>query len=168
MAVLHNEAKNLRLFIELVDREVPPVVPGQPPPAGDSIRVLGTCGVEFFDRRDNGFWPFIRLPVIYFGGKDGAELYGSLKDLTSLKTPGFAFRSGNLSELALQIGRAERTGFLVEVGIDLAPYLLETSGRQPEPGTELAMFRYHTTLPELVMFADQLKQELEKLPPLRT
>ncbi len=167
MAVLHNESKNLRLFIELVDREVPPVVPGQPPPTAESVRVLGTCGVEFFDRRDNGFWPFIRLPVIYFGGRDGGELVNSLRDLTSLKSPGFAFRTGNQSELAIQIGRAEKKGFLVEVGIDLAPYLLETSGRQGEPGNELAMFRFATQMAEVVVFADQLKQELEKLPPLK-
>ena len=167
MAVLHNDAKNLRLFVELVDREVPPLVPGQPPVPAELIRVLGTTGVEFYDRRDKSFWPFIRLPVIYFGGKDGPELISSIRDLCSMKVEGFAFRTGTQGELALQVGRQQGGGFIVEVGIDLATYLLETSGLQGEPGRELALFRFTTSTSELVIFADQVKQELDKLPPIR-
>src|SRR5689334_17686229 len=167
MAVLHNDAKNLRLFVELVDREVPPLVPGQPPVPAELIRVLGTTGVEFYDRRDKSFWPFIRLPVIYFGGKDGPELVSSIRDLCSMKVEGFAFRTGTQGELALQVGRQQGGGFIVEVGIDLATYLLETSGLQGEPGRELALFRFTTSTSELVIFADQVKQELDKLPPIR-
>ncbi len=167
MAVLHNDAKNLRLFLELVDREVPPVVPGQPAPPAESVRVLATAGVEFFDWRDKTFWPFIRLPVLYLAGGDGHALIHSLKDLCSLKSPGFVFRTGNQSELAVQIARQEGGGFIVEVGIDLSTYLYETSGLQGEPGRELAMFRFGVGTSDLVVFADQVKQELEKLPPIR-
>ncbi len=130
--------------------------------------MLGTAGVEFYDRRDKSFWPFIRLPVIYYGGGDGAALVQSIRDLCSLKIPGFAFRTGTQNDLAIQIGRQEDGGFLVEVGIDLAPYLFETSGLQGEPGRELALFRYITSTAELVVFADQVKQELQRLPPLRS
>jgi hypothetical protein len=167
MAVLHNEAKNLRLFIELVDREVLPVIPGQPRPPLEAARVLGTAGVEFYDRRDKSFWPFIRLPVLYLAGGEGHALIHSIRDLCALKTPGFALRTGTTEELAVQVGRVEGGKFLVEVGVDLASYLLETSGLQGEPGRELAMFRFQTTTAELVVFADQVKQELEKLPPQR-
>ncbi len=167
MAVLHNDAKNLRFFLELVDREVPPLVPGQPPTPAEAIRVLGTTGVEFFDRRDKEFWPFLRLPVIYLAGGDGHALIHSLKDLCSLKSPGFVFRAGVQSELALQISRQTGGGFLVEVGIDLATYLLETSGLSGDPGRELAMFRFTTSTGELVLFADQVKQQLEALPPVK-
>jgi hypothetical protein len=167
MAVLHNDAKNLRLFVELVDREVPPLVPGQPPVPAEMIRVLGTAGVEFYDRRDKSFWPFIRLPVIYFGGKDGPELVSSIRELCSMKVQGFVFRTGTQGDLALQVGRQQGGGFVVEVGIDLATYLLETSGLQGEPGRELALFRFTTSTSELVIFADQVKQELDKLPPIR-
>jgi len=167
MAGLHNDARNLRLFIELVDREMPPLVPGQPPPAAESVRVLGTGGVEFFDRRDKSFWPFIRLPVSYFGGKDAPELVESIRDLCALKREGFAFRTGAQDELTFQIGRQQGGGFVVEVGIDLAPYLFETSGLQGEPGRELSLYRFNTSTAELVRFADQVKQELDKLPPLR-
>ena len=167
MAVLHNDAKNLRLFLELVDREVPPVVPGQPAPTAQSVRVLGTAGVEFYDRRDKSFWPFLRLPVLYLSGTDGHALIHSLKELCSLKTQGFAFQTGAQNDVAVQIGRQEGGGFSVEVGIDLATYLLETSGKQGEPGRELALFRFGTSTAELVVFADQLKHELEQLPPLK-
>jgi len=168
MAVLHNEAKNLRLVLELVDREVPPIVPGQPPAPPDTIRVLGTVGVEFLDRRDKSFWPFIRLPVIYYGSGDGTALVQSIRDLCSLKIPGFALRTGTQGDLALQIGRQDSGSFVVEVGIDLATYLFETSGLQGEPGRELALFRYSTNTAELVVFADQIKQEMEHLPPLKS
>src|SRR5215469_1577804 len=107
MAVLHNEGKNLRFFLELVDREVLPLIPGQPKPPADSARLLGTAGVAFYDRRDRSFWPFIRLPVIYFGGSDGEELIRSIRQVCSLQSSGFAFRAGAQGELALQIGRQE-------------------------------------------------------------
>ena len=167
MAVLHNDAKNLRLFVEIVDREVPAVVPGQPPPPPEAVRMIGTAGVEFFDRRDNQYWPFIRLPVIRYGGNDGHELIHSLKDLCSLKVPGIGFRTGDVGELVLQLARQEGGGFVAEVGLDLSTFLLEASGAQGEPGRELAMFRFTTSTAEVVKFADQIKQELEKLPPLR-
>ena len=166
MALLHDGSKNLRLVLELVDREVPAIVPGQPALPPETARVLGSVGVEFLDRRDQSFWPFIRLPVVYYGGEDGAALVQSIRDLCSLKIPGFALRTGARSDLALQIGRQD-DGFLVEVGIDLATYLFETSGLQGEPGRELALFRYLTNPAELVVFADQLKQEMERLPPLK-
>ncbi len=167
MAVLHNDAKTLRFSFELVDREVPPVVPGQLALPPEAIRVLGSAGVEFYDRRDASFWPFIRLPVVYYGGGDPAELVGSIRDLCSLKVSGFAFRTGTTQDVALQIGRQEGGGFLVEVGIDLATYLLETTGAQGDPGRELAMFRFVTNTTELVKFADQINQEVERLPPIK-
>lgn len=165
MAVLHNDARNLRLLLELVDREVPPAVPGQPPPPVEALRVIGTAGVEFYDRRDRSFWPFLRLPVLHLGGGDGPELVRMLRELCSLKVPGFAFRTGELGELALQVGRQEGGGLVVEVGIDLAAYLRETSGMVGEPGRELSLFRFTTGTAELVVFADQLRQELDRLPP---
>ena len=39
MAVLHNDARNLRFTLELVDRETLPPVPGQKPPALEAMRV---------------------------------------------------------------------------------------------------------------------------------
>jgi hypothetical protein len=164
MAVLHNESRTLRLAVELVDREVPPVIPGQPPVGGDAIRVLGSAGMEFYDRRDSSYWPIIRLPVVYYEGTDPAQLVGSIRDLCSLKIPGFAFRTGSSQELAIQVGGQDGR-WIVEVGLDLATFVLETAGTPGEAGRELAMFRFVTTTAELVRFADELKQEIGRLPP---
>src|SRR5687767_4255916 len=103
MAVLHNETKTLRLFVELVDREVPPIVPGAPPIPKEAVRILGTAGVEWFDRRDQAFWPFLRLPVLYLGGGDPAGLVESIRNLCQLKVEGFAFRTGNQQEFGFQV-----------------------------------------------------------------
>lgn len=167
MALLHNDAKNLRFFLSLVDREVLPIIPGQPPVPANAARILGTTGVEYLDRRDTEFWPLLRLPVLYLGGTDGADLVSSVRDLCALKVPGFAFRTGSHDDLVLQLARQEGGGFVVEAGIDLASYLFETSGLQGEPGRELALFRFTTSTSELVIFADQIKGELAALPPQR-
>src|SRR5579872_2686589 len=134
MAVLHNDAKNLRLALGVVERETLPVVPGQPPPAVESLRLLATAAVEWFDRRDTSFWPFIRLPVLYLAGGDPGAIAEGLRDVCALKRPGVGFRLGARDELAVQIARQDGGGFIVEVGIDLAAYLAETSGLQGEPG----------------------------------
>jgi hypothetical protein len=164
MAVLHNDAKTLRFVLELVDRETLPVVPGQPPPAVESLRVLGSSGVEYMDRRDQAYWPFLRVPVLYLAGGDASTLVGAIRSLCALERPGFGFRTGAQDELALQVARQEGGGFVVEVGIDLAVYLFETSGLQGDPGRELALFRFTTSTSELVIFADQIKRELAELP----
>jgi hypothetical protein len=140
---------------------------GSPGPVSGTDSLAREPAVEFYDRRDKSFWPFIRLPVIYFGGRDGPALVDSIRELCALKREGFAFRTGAQDELTFQIGRQQGGGFIVEVGIDLAPYLHETSGLQGEPGRELSLWRFTTSTAELVRFADQVKQELEKLPPLR-
>jgi hypothetical protein len=163
MAFLHNDAKNLRFVLSLVDRETLPHVPGQPAPAPESLRVLGTAAVEYLDRRDKSFWPFLQLPVIYLAGGDGAALVESVRDVCALKRPGFAFRTGAQDELALALAKQDGGGFVIEVGIDLAAYLHETSGLQGEPGRELALFRFTTGTAELVLFADQVKTELAAL-----
>jgi len=164
MAFLSNRIKSLRFVLDVVDRETLPAVPGQPAPAPETLRVLGTTSVEFYDRRDQAFWPLLRLPVIYLGGPDVPLLVESVRDLCALKRPGFAFRSGSHDELVLQVVR-QGEGFVVEAGLDLGAYLFETSGLPSDPGRELALFRFETGTAELVVFADQLKEQLSSLAP---
>src|SRR5260370_34724274 len=153
MAVLHNEGKNLRFFLELVDREVFPIVPGQPRPPPNAARVLGTVGVEFYDRRDQSYWPFIRLPVIYIGGTEGEELIDSIRKVCSLQSTGFAFRGGSQGELALQIGRQDDGGLLAEGGLDPASHRLPAPGTAPAPAKELALSRFTTATGRRVIVA---------------
>jgi hypothetical protein len=163
MAFLHNDAKNLRFALSLVDRETLPHVPGQPAAPPEALRVLGTAAVEYLDRRDKSFWPFLQLPVIYLAGGDVPALVESVRDVCALRRPGFAFRTGAQDELALQLTKQDGGGYVIEVGIDLAAYLHETSGLQGDPGRELALFRFTTGITELVLFADQVKTELAAL-----
>jgi len=101
--------------------------------------------------------------VIYLAGGDGPVLVESVRDVCALKRPGFAFRTGAQDELALQLAKQDGGGYVIEVGIDLAAYLHETSGLQGDPGRELALFRFTTGITELVLFADQVKTELAAL-----
>lgn len=154
MAVLHNEARTLRLSLLLADRAT----------FGPS-RVLASAGVECFDRRDGEFWPLVRLPVVYFGPADLPAVVESIRTLCAHESPGFGLRSEGDGDLALQLSRQEGA-LTVEAGFDLARVLAETAGRPGVPGSELALFRFQTATAELVQFADQLRRELEELRPV--
>ncbi|MHB8874559.1 MAG: hypothetical protein ACYC8T_12800 [Myxococcaceae bacterium] len=156
MAVLHNEALTLRLAVQLADREA--LSPG---------RVIASVGVECLDRRDDEFWPLVRLPVVYFAAGDLPLLVGSIRRLCALEIPGVGLRSDGQGDLVLQLARQEGGGVVVEAGFDLAPVLAETAGRPGEPGRELVLFRFQTTTGGLVQFADAIRSELDGLRPPR-
>jgi len=164
MAFLPNDAGALRLCVDLVDREAPvrgpvPVVTedGRVP----SGRLLGTVGVEYLDRRDGEWWPIVRLPAVYLATGSYAELEERLRELVGGGIPGFAWQSGEDAALGLQIGPAEPPGegFVVEVGVDLSAFLAEAGGGRSRPGSALAPFRFATSRPAAVAFADALRRE---------
>jgi hypothetical protein len=155
MAHLHNEAKTLRLTLQLADRAT----------LGPA-RVLGSAGIESLDRRDGEYWPLVRLPVVYFAPDDLPAVVESIRTLCANQSPGFGFRSDGDGDLALQLSR-QGGALFVEAGFDLARVLAESAGRPGVPGTELALFRFQTATAELVQFADQLRRELEELRPAR-
>jgi len=164
MAELPNDAGTLRLRVELVDREAPvrgpvPVVTedGRAP----SGRLLGAAGVEYYDPRDGEWWPVVRLPALYLAAESFASLDGQFRDLLAGAIPGFAWQSGEDGALGLQLGPAEPPGggLVVEVGIDLAAFLAEVGQVPARPGAELALFRFATTRPAAVAFADALRRE---------
>lgn len=161
MAELDNDTYTLRLQLALADRELVPGATDKTP--AEAFRVLGTAAVEFFDRRDKEFWPFLRLPSLYLAGEDAPALIEALRDLCAMKRDSFLLRTGDRGELAVGVARGGG-GFDVEVGVDLAPILAQVSGTPGEPGHQLAMFRFTTGTAQVVVFADQLKQELERLP----
>lgn len=165
MAALHNEERNLRLNLQLVDRERQRLSPTESKPTAGP-RVLGTFGIEFLEARDKEFWPLLRLPVIYLAHGDGEALLTAIRELCAQTRTGLAFTGGTQGELVLRLA-AKEGGYLVETGVDLCGYLMETSGRVCTPGGNLAMFRFEVATGELVRFAGQLQQELEQLPPLK-
>lgn len=141
MAYLHNDTRTLRLHLEWVDQE------RQPP-----HRRLGTAAIEFYDRRDQEYWPMVRLPILYADPEETARFDSQLKDLCSGRVDGLSLTLGAQSELAFQAAKQADQSYLIEVGLDLAPYLQEASGKPLEPGRELALFRFHASMAAMVLF----------------
>lgn len=155
MALLPNDAGSMRLAVTLVDREAP-VRGGQPTFQGvPGGRFLGSAAVEHFDRRDGEWWPFVRLPALYLSAEAPEALVSGIREVLAGGAPGFAWQPG---ALGLQISSAEGTpGALVEVGLDLGPWLADMVGGPP--GSEACLFRFAATRADLVRFADALAAE---------
>jgi hypothetical protein len=54
---------------------------------------------------------------------------------------------------------------VVQLGFDMSAMLFEMAGLRPQPGRDLALYRFTTTQPHLVAFADQIRTELAELVP---
>jgi hypothetical protein len=133
-------------------------------------RVLATAGVEYLDRTDREFWPYVRFGVLWLGPGDAEGLVEGVSRLVRDEVPGFVFRSSGSAELGLQISKLPGTAgavaqdtYGVEVGLDLAPLLTESAGGPHATGEALSLFRYTTGRPELVAFGLALKEELQAL-----
>ncbi len=163
MAALSNDAGSLRLALTLVDREAR-VRGGLPVFQGVAAgRLLGTAAVEHFDRRDREWWPFVRLPALYLPGEAVGALVEGAREVLSGGAPGFAWQPGTGVPLAIQLGATEGPpGILVEVGLDLGPWLADMVGGQA--GGEACLFRFAATRAELVRFADALAGEAREVP----
>ncbi len=163
MAVLPNDAGSLRLALTLVDREAR-VRGGLPVFQGvASGRLLGTAAVEHFDRRDREWWPFVRLPALYLPAEAVGALVEGAREVLAGGAPGFAWQPGPGVPLAIQLGATEGPpGILVEVGLELGPWLADMVGGQA--GGEACLFRFATARAELVRFADALAGEAREVP----
>jgi hypothetical protein len=187
MALLANSHNSLRFSLELATFESFPMVTRQqaadqqleaPPrpklglpivgPEAAPQRLLASVSMDFFDRRDKEFWPFVRQAVLWLGPHDAHDLVEGISRLVRDEVPGFAYRSG-ASELAIQIGKAEgapnaaQTLYAVEIGLDLATVLNEAAGTGNEPGEALSLFRFTTGRPQVVAFGQGLRDELAVL-----
>lgn len=163
MAALPNEAASMRLAIALVDRESP-LATGQPAFAGvPAGRFLGTAAVEHFDRRDGEWWPFVRLPAVHVGPAAVDALVEGARQVLQGAVPGFAWQPGPGMPLAVQLGAPEDLpGILVEVAVDLGPWLAEMV--PGPPGSEACLFRFAASRADLVRFADALAAEARGVP----
>jgi hypothetical protein len=167
MAELANDTGSLRFRLEVVDREAPLRGPA-PRSAQDggapSGRLLASAFLGYLDRRDDEVWPFVHQPVLYLAPESARALAGSLADLLQGNVPGFAWQSGEDAALGVQVGAPEGLpagAFLVEVGMDLAPFLADAAGAPRRTGAELSLFRFLATRAALVAFAGALKAEIE-------
>lgn len=192
MALLSNSRNSLRFSLELATFESPgfqsrsaaQACEVEPPPRGklglpilgagpkEPSRLLAAVSMDFFDRRDTEFWPFVRQAVLWLGPRDAHELVEAVSRLVRDEVPGFTFRSAG-AELALQVGRSSAPAapeaglaqslYAVEVGLDLAAVLNEAAGTGNEPGDALSLFRFATGRPQLVAFGQGLRDELAVL-----
>jgi hypothetical protein len=155
VAALPNDAASMRLTLQLVGG------PGGAEggvPGGSPTALLATASIDHFDRRDSEWWPFVRLPALHLGGQAAQALLEGTRELLAGSAPGFAWRSGEAGPLALQLSAAAGTpGVLVEVGVDLGPWLADVAGGQA--GGEACLFRFAATRADLVRFADALAAE---------
>jgi len=157
MAALQNDAASMRLTLRLTGQEPP--APATPEGGeGGPGRFLVGLAVEHFDRRDREWWPFVRLPAVPVSRQALEGLLDGARDLLSGVAPGFGWRTGEGGPVALQLGAAAGTpGLLVEVAVDLGPWLADLAGGQP--GGEACLFRFAATRADLVRFADALAAE---------
>lgn len=130
-------------------------------------RLLASVSMDFFDKKDSEFWPFVRQAVLWLGSRDAHDLVEGISRLVRDEVPGFAYRSGG-SELAVQIGKVQepnlaQTVYAVEIGLDLATVLNEAAGTGNEPGDALSLFRFNTGRPQVVAFGQGLRDELAML-----
>jgi hypothetical protein len=160
MAELRNDSGALRFAVELVSREAPPDAP--PGAAAGEPFILGAAGLEYLDRRDGEWWPFVRLPVLHVRMRAVEGLASQLTEFLRGGSTGFAWRSGDDAPAGLQLG-AVPGGAVAEVGLDLGAFLAESAGAPRRPETELALFRFRCTQADLVRFSDALNRELEEL-----
>ena len=159
MPHLTNDSGALRLGLDLVQRETVRALPGEQAPAA---RLLSTAALEWLDSRDREWWAFVRLPPLWLDTTGVAALVGGLRDLLQGAAPGFAWQSGEGGALGLQLGAVEG-GAVVEVGVDLGPFLADASGLPARSGGELALFRFVSGAPDLVRFAGALEAQLASL-----
>lgn len=140
----------MRLLVDLVTRE------------RDTGRVVSTTALEWLDRRDGDWWPFVRLPVVHLQPGADEALIGGLRDLLQGASPGFSWAAGEGAALALQVGATDR-GAIVEVGIDLGVFLAESAGVATPRGDELALFRFSAARADLVRFAGEIEAQVKSV-----
>ena len=148
MPHLLSESGAMRLLVDLVTRE------------RDSGRVVATCAVEWLDRRDGEWWPFVRLPVVHLQPGTAEALVSGLREVLQGVVPGFSWAAGEAAAFALQVGAAESGSAVIEVGIDLGAFLSESAGVSAPRGDELALFRFAAARAELVRFAGQVEEQV--------
>lgn len=151
MPHLLSESGAMRLLIDMVTRD------------RDSGRVVATAAVEWLDRRDGEWWPFVRLPVVYLQAGAAEALLGGLRDVLQGVAPGFSWVAAEGAALALQVGAAESGAGVVEVGIDLGAFLAESAGARVPGGDELALFRFAAPRADLVRFAGEVEEQVKSV-----
>jgi hypothetical protein len=161
MAVLLNQASNLRLRLELARR----LSDGVDRPATLEI----AAAVERYKHVASGERGEHRyVPLVAFAGKPLFDM-----DLMTFLESAEALLSGQAEGAALEATTEPSIGvrlsggpdaFLVEIGIDLVTLLEPIGGLGGEPGENLALFRFAANQRAVASFVAQLIDELGRFP----
>lgn len=168
MAVLLNQASNLRLRLELLER----LSDGVHEPA--SLRMA--VAVERYRHgargEAHGFVPLVEVPRATLLDLDLIRFLHALEDLLARALPGAAAEAGQ-GEAGLEASVDPAIGlriaggpeaFQVEAGIDLLNLLEPVGGQQGERGRDLSLFRFDANARAVAAFCAALIGEFQRFP----
>jgi len=161
VAVLLNQASNLRFRIDLVRR----ISDGITSPASLAVEAHVEC---YRHEPRLGFAPLLTVPEATLLDLDLIHFLESLEGMLEAVQGGDAGRTASLEAtveptVAIRIGGGPEA-FQVEVGIDLLHVLEKVAGVEGERGADLALFRFFANGRAVLAFCQGLLQEFARFP----
>jgi hypothetical protein len=158
MAVLLNQASNLRFRIELLRR----LSDGTTRPASLEMRV----GLDRYQHRagaEHGFVPMLDVPRATLLDMDLIQFLQGLEELLDGRAETAAFEATVDPAIGLRL-QGGPEAFLVEVGVDLLNVLEQVGDMAGERGADLALYRFVANKRALLAFCASLIQEFSAFP----
>ena len=160
MAVLLNQASNLRLRLDLLARSSD----GARTPAA----LRAEAAVERYRHRpttgEHAFVPLLRLPQVTLLDLDLIQFLEQLEALLETGQPGgAALESSADTALALRVSGGPEA-YQVEAGLDLRTLLEPVGGQSGGPGSDVALFRFFANGRAVVAFCASLVSEFARFP----
>ncbi len=160
MAVLLNQASNLRFRLELSSR------------SSDGVRspaaLLAEVAVERYRHRpttgEHAFVTLLRLPQVTLLDLELIQFLEQLEALLEAGQPGGAALEPTAgSALALRVTGGPEA-YQIEAGLDLRSLLEAVGGQAGEPGSDVALFRFFANGRAVVAFCATLLEEFARFP----
>ena len=160
MAVLLNQASNLRFRLELSSR------------SSDGVRspaaLLAEVAVERYRHRpttgEHAFVTLLRLPQVTLLDLELIQFLQQLEALLEAGQPGGAALEPTAgSALALRVTGGPEA-YQIEAGLDLRSLLEAVGGQAGEPGSDVALFRFFANGRAVVAFCAALLEEFARFP----
>ncbi|HKC58820.1 MAG TPA: hypothetical protein VKB92_01935 [Myxococcales bacterium] len=160
MAVLLNQASNLRFRLELSSR------------SSDGVRspaaLLAEVAVERYRHRpttgEHAFVTLLRLPQVTLLDLELIQFLEQLEALLEAGQPGGAALEPTAgSALALRVTGGPEA-YQIEAGLDLRSLLEAVGGQAGEPGSDVALFRFFANGRAVVAFCAALLEEFARFP----
>jgi hypothetical protein len=160
VAVLLNQASNLRLRLELSGR------------SSDGVRspaaLQAEAAVERYRHRpttgEHAFVPLLRLPEVTLLDLDLIQFLEQLEALLEAgRSGGAALEPSGGAALAVRVTGGPEA-YQIEAGLDLRSLLEPVGGQSGEPGSDVALFRFFANGRAVVGFCASLLEEFARFP----